>query len=352
MSINSLDDITKLLQKGVTDFSNYGNVYTKESGGLILFNYTDKAVYSGEWNFLEQVSRGLIINKKTGEIVARPFDKFFNWFEKGKKSNGHIVSITEKIDGSLGILYRDNGQFKVATRGSFDGEQAIWGTNYLNNNHDLSMLPDELTLLFEIVYKKNRVVIEYDFEGLVLLAARNRFTGEYLPFYPDVFNLGEVYGFSLPKVYNFNNVTQILENTGQLPGTSEGYVVEFSDGQRFKFKGDRYLELHKAISSLSLKNTLEAVEKGDVQRILETIPDEFLDEFKAWVKLIEFEFSALKNSVELAYSQAPLDLPRPQITQWVKINCPQFSSYLFALLDGKNIDSMIYKQLKTQLKDG
>jgi hypothetical protein len=68
--------------------------------------------------------------------------------------------------------------------------------------------------------------------------------------------------------------------------------------------------------------------------------------------LIEFEFSALKNSVELAYSQAPLDLPRPQITQWVKINCPQFSSYLFALLDGKNIDSMIYKQLKTQLKDG
>lgn len=44
-------------------------------------------------------------------------------------------------------------------------------------------------------------------------------------------------------IYPFYSITELLENTQQLSGLEEGYVVEFNDGQFFKFKSNRYIEL-------------------------------------------------------------------------------------------------------------
>jgi RNA ligase len=153
--ITSISDIQSLVISGFNNWKQYGEVTVTESADLLIFNYNPKAQYEGRWNFFERVSRGLIIQRHTGEIVARAFDKFFNWFENGRRSSGHIVSITEKTDGSLGILYRINGDYHIATRGSFHSEQAQWATKYLRDNFNLSDLPKEITLLFEIVYPEN-----------------------------------------------------------------------------------------------------------------------------------------------------------------------------------------------------
>ena len=53
-----------------------------------------------------------------GEIVARAFDKFFNYGERGINisPSGKIKNVYEKIDGNLGVLYRDNGKYKISTR--------------------------------------------------------------------------------------------------------------------------------------------------------------------------------------------------------------------------------------------
>jgi hypothetical protein len=75
--ITSIQDIITLLQQGVTDFSPYGMVSTKTKGDLVLFNYTNECQYAMRWNYFEQVSRGLIINRVTGEIVARPWTEGF-----------------------------------------------------------------------------------------------------------------------------------------------------------------------------------------------------------------------------------------------------------------------------------
>src|SRR5579859_6447299 len=229
--IRSIEDIQQLAIAGLRDWKFYGDVVVRSEGDLLIFNYTEQAQYKAEWNFFERVSRGLIINARTGEVVARPFDKFYNWLEGGRRSSGHIVTVTEKLDGSLGTFFRTPHGHRIATRGSFTSTQAGWATRFLNANFDLSDLPPELTLLFEIIYPDNRIIVNYEErQDLVLLAARNRFTGDYLPFFPEVYNLAEHYGFSLPRLYQFNNLTQILEKTGSLDASEEGYVVEFSDG--------------------------------------------------------------------------------------------------------------------------
>ncbi|MHB8626061.1 MAG: T4 RnlA family RNA ligase [Aggregatilineales bacterium] len=343
--IRSIEDIQQLAIAGLRDWKFYGDVVVRSEGDLLIFNYTELAQYKAEWNFFERVSRGLIINARTGEIVARPFDKFYNWLEGGRRASGHIVTVTEKLDGSLGVLFRTPNGYRITTRGSFSSKQAEWATRFLNAHFDLSDLPEELTLLFEIIYPDNRVIVNYQArEDLVLLAARNRFTGDYLPFFPDIYDMAQRYGFTLPQVYQFNNLTQIIEKTGTLDASEEGYVVEFSDGTRFKFKGDRYLELQRLVTGLTYKNVLRAMSAHSLDEILKLIPDEFLIQTKAWIQEIQIAVATTKAAITAAMAEAP-NGSRKDFAQWVQADHKDLAPYLFAALDNFDIEALIYKNL-------
>ena len=91
---------------------------------LRILNYTPKAQFNPEsWNEVTDKCRGLIFNSATGDIVARPFVKFWNYGDlrhpetmpEGFPAN--VPSITRKFDGSLRVLYRYDGKWAVATRG-------------------------------------------------------------------------------------------------------------------------------------------------------------------------------------------------------------------------------------------
>jgi RNA ligase len=350
-SITSIEDICRLATSGFKDWKRYGEVNVIAQDDLLLFSYTTRAQYSARWNFFECVSRGLIINSQTGEIVARPFDKFFNWLEGGRRSRGYMVEVTEKIDGSLGILYRAQDGYKIATRGSFTGLQAEWATKYLNAYYDLTDLPDELTLLFEIIFPENRNVAYYnDAEDLYLLAARNRHSGAYLPFFPTVYELGQKYGFSLPNVYAFNNIAEIIERTGQLGPDSEGYVVEFSDGSRFKFKGDRYLELQKLIMGLTYRNVLKSMSLGIVHHIRDNVPEEHLAQVNQWITEIENAVEEMKEKVKALFASAPKE-SRKEFAIWAQTQDKETASLLFKMFNGEDIEPPIYKMLIAQLNE-
>ncbi len=343
-SIESIEDIINLTQSGFTDWRNYGYVTVRKLDDLLIFNYNAKAQYEARWNFFERVSRGLIINSETGEIVARAFDKFFNWNEFGTPIVSTIVTVTEKMDGSLGILYRHNNQYKIATRGSFDGEQAEWATEYLNANYDLHYLNEELTLLFEIIYPENRVVVDYgESKDLVLLAIRNRFTGAYLPF-NEVEKIAKEFGFSIPKIYQFDDIEALIKKAHSLNENNEGYVAEFENGARYKFKSIEYLKLHKLIVTLSFKNVLKAMQSDNIEQILDVVPDEFLDEVRVWITEIQDTIHNIKNEVQNLFDQAPKE-SRKEFAMWVnKIQEKSVRSYLFAMLDEQDITPLIYQK--------
>lgn len=340
--IKTIRDIQSLARKGFADWQDLGYVSVKNRGDLMIFNYTPKAQFEGRWNYFEKVSRGLILNNQTGEVVARPFDKFFNWGEGDRSTDAPILNITEKMDGSLGILYRDNGSYHIATRGSFGSDQALWATEFLDQNFDLEKLSEDLTLLFEIIYPDNRVVINYqDKKDLVLLAARNRKTGKYMS-WRQVKGLSEIFGFSLPKVYHFSMVEDIVRAKHVLDVNSEGWVVEFEDGQRFKFKGQEYLRLHKLISGLSFKNTLECIANDSLDELRELVPDEFLNEVNKWVEDIQQTVEKINQDVDMAFEGAPKQT-RKDFALWVMTHHKSLASYMFSKLDNRPIDPLIYK---------
>src|SRR5579885_481968 len=147
------------------------------SADLIIWNYTAKAQYEKHWTEETMMCRGLITTS-AGEIVARPFPKFFNYEEYEGQIPKEPFTVTEKMDGSLGILYFVDGKPAIATRGSFTSEQAIRATAILRERYEHFPFSPHYTYLFEIIYPGNRIVVDYGkMDDLVLLATIYTKTG-------------------------------------------------------------------------------------------------------------------------------------------------------------------------------
>lgn len=158
---------------------------------LAILNYTEKTAYSGEWNEVTLNSRGLIYNTDTLEVLARPFKKFFNFEQVGAPEidlDAELFFVSDKFDGSLGIIYRTPiDDLAVATRGSFESEQAKHATEWIRGQEAVydrayELIAEGLTPLVEIIYPENRIVVDYGGKDyLQYLGAVNTTTGEYVP---------------------------------------------------------------------------------------------------------------------------------------------------------------------------
>ncbi|MFJ7280503.1 RNA ligase [Kitasatospora sp. NPDC098663] len=124
---------------------------------LRIFNYAEKAVFEREWNEVTLQCRGLVIDPQ-GRILARPYAKFFNYSEHPECTFGldDTVVVTDKLDGSLGILYPlPDGGHAIATRGSFASDQALHATKVWQERYaDTASVKSGVTYLFEIIFRR------------------------------------------------------------------------------------------------------------------------------------------------------------------------------------------------------
>lgn len=353
--INSLEDIQTLVRCGETDWQQYGNVNIQISpdGRLILFNYTAKAQYENRWNFFERVSRGLILEVGSGRLVAKPFPKFFNWGEGGRTTEADLMRLWEKVDGSLGIVFYDDGRWQVATRGSFISEQARWAQAKLAD-YDFRIVDRHIVLLVEIIYPDNRVVVDYGSRAeLVLLEAVDMEDLGMLPEVNLIFteNMAEFTGMRQPRYLDFDvQIEVVLDRLRSTRDDIEGYVGLFADGSRFKFKTDYYIERHKWIFGLTKKAVGKAMLAGTIMQMWQECPDEMLMQFNDWHRDLKESHRNLMHEIVDIYSKspavsAPLDWGnqdpiknRPEFAKWVMKNHKVYQRGLFLLFDDRDDD--------------
>ena len=70
---------------------------------LTIWNYTETVQYSGNWDEITLMARGLVTDNH-GTVIARPFTKFFNMEERKHVATPEF-EVFEKLDGSLGIVF-------------------------------------------------------------------------------------------------------------------------------------------------------------------------------------------------------------------------------------------------------
>ena len=287
------------LLTGLTAEVDAGNVSMKENGeGLQIYCYTMQATIERNWNVFSAMSRGLILDVENKKIVATPFCKFWNFGEVHYIPDEDFV-VTEKIDGSMGIVFYHNGRWQVATKGSFQSEQALWAMDYLNKNIDKTFLESDITYLVEIVYAENRIVIPYDEDGLYILSTYRAGFEEALGMPINVPESLRVAGFKVPKCYGYESIDSIIADAKVLHMFEEGFVVRFFNGHRVKIKGDEYCRVHRLISNctpLFIWDCIRACHDMDSLRL--ELPEEFHKDFDSIRTILECGFYGLLEELK------------------------------------------------------
>jgi RNA ligase len=316
---------------------------------LTIWNYTEKVQYENLWDEVTLMCRGLVTDN-TGDIVATPFQKFFN-IEEGKFEPTEKFEVYEKMDGSLGIVFWYQGQWVVATRGSFTSDQAIKARELLQK-YNTDIMFRHLTFCFEIIYPENRIVLDYGTdEKLVLLGTFNK-DGKEMDS-----EIWSQWGFDVVKKYDgINDYKQLKE---MVKNDQEGFVVKFSNGDRVKVKGVEYLRLHKIMTNVTTTGVWEYLKNGeDVMEILKDVPDEFYNKIKTYVQHLKYGYFQISEDAGKKfdgmmygkYNDKEPITDRKEFAEWVLTQPKHMSGILFRMFDKKDYSEIIWNLIRPEFK--
>jgi putative RNA ligase len=311
----------------------------------VIYNYTEACQYAAAWTPVTLACRGLIVDGD-GVVLARPLPKFFNHDQPQAPTPdpGAAVTVTDKADGSLGIIYRDGDRLAVATRGSFASDQARHATEVLRTRYAGFGPPDGLTVLVEIVYPGNRIVLDYDgLDDLILLGAVEIATGR-------TFGPSAVPAWPGPVVESFAYATLAEALAAPPRAEREGLVVHFTGtDDRVKIKYTEYVRLHRLVTGLSARTVWEVmVNGGDLDALALPLPDEF----HVWVRGVAAELTAAVAArtaeVEAVFAEIVATLPegwgRKEFAAAALRS--EHRGALFLRLDGKDYRPGLWQQVR------
>lgn len=307
---------------------------------LTILNYTVRTQVEWHWNAATMQCRGLIVDD-SWNVVARPFKKFFSYEQLGGVVPHEPFEVLEKLDGSLGILYFWNGQPYIASRGSFDSEQARFANGLLRTKYREAEFDPRYTYLFEVIYPENRIIVDYgDREELVLLAIVETATGaeKPLPRTDTVF----------PVAARYDGLTRFDDILAMQQPGKEGFVVLFDSGLRVKVKFAEYLQLNRLLSGVREKVVWERLRAGaTVDDVVRNVPDEFFDKVRA----IAAELIAKYNAIESrAFEQLPRSYASRKEFAEYAAQC-EYPAVMFAMLDDDYVD-LIWRMIRPTTEYG
>ena len=368
---------------------------------LSIYNYSRTCQYGGLWDEITLACRGLVLDNE-GNVIAKPFPKFFNYEEHtAEEIPNELFDVYEKMDGSLGICFyyereltyteryklwfngnyetgmeyceeivpnfddpyfhptpKTKGEWHIATRGSFVSEQAVKGKELLGK-YNFQKLHTDYTYLFEIIYKENRIVCEYDFEDVVLLGVINTKTGIEVNLNSDtedvrIQNIIKNIGFNVVTRYNtFGEGFDELKK--EISNSKEGYVIRFRNGMRMKIKGDEYVRLHRILTNFSTTDIWELLRSGgDMNELLDRVPDEFDNWVKTTIRDLKYaHFQICERAGKLhdgfRYGKYGDVYPEPTKKEFAEFVMKQYEplrSVMFSMWDKKPYDDIVWKLIK------
>lgn len=346
---------------------------------LFLYNYTQEAQFSNTWDEEIQISRGLIFNVETNEVVALPIRKFFNYDQEPGKSeflkkiqNGESYTLEEKLDGSFIQMFHYKNSWIVTTRGSWNNEQILKfpeifrkHTGFELNTLEMkksNLFNTDYNYIFEIIYPENRIVVDYkDEEKLVLLTAIDKYTNQELE------NVGDLNTiFPRPFIFSnkyltFSEIEDDIKRNDYL--NLEGYVIKFtSDNFRVKMKYAEYCKLHKSISNLSNVYVYEFWKEDKLNVLINNMPDEVYPFINKWILILTDLYEELNKQLEESKKSA-LGIvlntslsekeKRKEFAKWVfsHEHSPYLNPLLFLWYDGREYKKELMKLVEPKEKE-
>lgn len=345
-----LDDILDPGNLGAMIDEGYIQVRYHPEFPYAIYCYTKRAMFDRQWNNETMTCRGLIVDENSGEVLARPFKKFFNYGEPSAPTFNpeDWVTVYDKVDGSLGIAYDTPNGPAIATKGSFISEQAKHATELLRSKYPMYQTDDYCTDLFEIIYPDNRIVLDYGetdelryLGSIVVDTGDNYWNGLLMTQYGIPKNMCIMSG-------RFDGVMSAIDLNRH---NAEGVVLLNDDtGQRLKVKQEDYLELHKVMTGLNERQIWEWLSEGkESDEILANLPEELHDWAWEVIIAIEREYNDIAYPLNKAFDYAfDLAEDRKHFAELIKDRPALHKGVLFCMLDRQidRAEALIWKAVR------
>jgi RNA ligase len=251
--------------------------------------------------------RGLIFDR-AGNIMSRPFHKFFNVNER-EETQSHAIDmsqphvIMEKMDGSMIRPILVDGYLRLATKMGVT-EVAMQAESWLAAHSHTEHLKQwlrwcmgiDVTPIFEWVSPFNQIVLAYEEADLVLLAMRDNETGEY--HMPDAcpFNTVQQYGSVS------GNLTDYIARQRGAEGR-EGDIIRFADGHMVKVKNDWYVRIHKTMDKIRYdRHIVELILNEEVDDAIPMLPQHEANRVREFERRFAERLHSLVESYERYYN--------------------------------------------------
>ena len=330
-----------------------------------------------KWNKNNLHLRSIIVDKE-GNVNSCGFFKFLNYLEKPdcypNPEKYYDWCIEEKKDGSLLIVDFHNGVFNMRTRGTSSYKAQ-------NNNKEFELLPsmypkvveylsknNHLSLLFEMETPSNVIVIRQKEVKFTFLNAVDKRTLKMVD--PEkLLELWRDIGCPpSPEKYYFNETRDLhsIYSLIKIWKGREGIVLTYNNGQnKLKFKSDWYVFISRIKSQLNSTNNLieyyiqsEMPNKEDFLKKIEIDYDyeiviQLKDEISKICHTGEEVKKIVNNMKEFVQSIRGFENRKDQaqhiLTTYRNTNK---SSFVFSLLDGKELDDIqIFKLMNQTLEN-
>lgn len=307
---------------------------------LAILNYDQFA--SPKTHPITRECRALVLHRETHELVAKSFNRFYNWGEvpeEMEQFDFRSSLVQSKEDGSLVLLYHFGGQWRANTRASFaadkihfhsftwqEGIAKALGIKGLEEVS--SKLDPTLTYVCEFCSPWNKIIRRYAEPTLYLLTA---FAGKRELDATICDELARPF-FARPHTFALHGIEAIqahLRAQQQEDPTFEGVVIRDRANQRWKVKSPAYLELHRTrgdgTSLYHPKNLLRTVLMGEQDELLAYFP-EVGDSLRECQQRVEEAFAPLQSLWEQTWQ-----IPNQKDFAQAIVGKTPFSGLLFTL---------------------
>lgn len=119
-----------------------------------------------------------------------------------------------------------------------------------------------------------------------------------------------------------------------------------------KIKGEEYVRLHKIMTDVSTKSVWNAcMNHVDMGEFLKDVPDEYYEKIREYEYDIKLEFKNKENQIISEYRNIVEKLgnvSNKEFALFIKNN--KNKSYFFALRNGKDIESAIWKSIQPEFR--
>jgi RNA ligase len=305
--------------------------------------------------------RGLIFETSTGILVSRPYHKFFNVGEKPETQlnkvnlyEPHVV--LEKLDGSMIRPIPTPEGFRLATKAGVTDvamNAEVFVADKPNYNTFIrKCIQKGTTPIFEWVSRKNRIVVDYPEDNLILTGMRYNDTGKYVDYqimsdYATAWNIPVVKAVNGLAVQNIDLFVKQVREWDD----GEGIVLRFDTGHMVKVKADDYVLRHKSKDAINQeKNVLQTILDDSVDDLIPLLTPEDAQRVEAFQNAFWMALEDVGMEIHDTYKQIDRGQDQKEYaTLAVPSVIPQYQPFMFKLRKGIPVRDLLIEQIGKSL---